>query len=316
MANYITVDGGTTNTRLTLVCDHAIVDTLKYGIGAAVGCDAKDSLKQALKEGIENILHRNGLSESDIDRILASGMITSEGGICMLKHMKTPCGISELAKGMHECVIEEISTIPFVFARGVITDTEELDRLDMMRGEETELFGLTEYPECDCLYILPGTHSKMIYTDKHGRICEFWTSLSGDLISATSGHTILKGSITLEPCEIDAAYLQRGYECAKEHGIGTALFKVRILDKVLGSAKEQSFSFFLGAVLQGEVDSVIRSAAKKVVIGGKHELRAPLARLLRDNTQKEITEAEDSVAMTATVHGIIRLYEEHLRNSI
>ena len=34
MAVYITIDGGTTNTRISLVCDSEIKDTVKLNIGA------------------------------------------------------------------------------------------------------------------------------------------------------------------------------------------------------------------------------------------------------------------------------------------
>lgn len=312
MAIYLTVDGGTTNTRISLVRNGNVIDKAKYKIGAAIGCDKKDLLYQTLKEGIAKILSKNALSEGDVSRILASGMITSEGGLCTLKHLQTPCGISELARSMHECVISEITSIPFVFARGVITDTSTLEELDMMRGEETELIGLTEQPEQGCLYILPGTHSKMIYTDECGRICHFATVLSGELISAISGNTILKNSISLDTYATDLEYLERGYMCAREHGAGTAFFKVRILDKILGASREQCFSFFIGAVLQNEVDSAIHSSAKKIVIGGKKELRTPLAHLLRKHTKKPIVEVTDEEADNATSRGVIRLYEEYI----
>jgi 2-dehydro-3-deoxygalactonokinase len=286
---------------------------MKYKIGAAIGCDQKDLLQKTLKEGIAEILSKNALREGDVSRILASGMITSEGGLCTLKHLQTPCGISELARCMHECIISEITSIPFVFARGVITDTTTIEELDIMRGEETELFGLTEQPKQGCLYILPGTHSKMIYTDECGRICHFTTLLSGELISAISGNTILKNSISLDTCAEDFEYLERGYICAGEHGAAAAFFKVRILDKILGASREQCFSFFIGAVLQDEVDRAIRSSAKKIVIGGRRELRVPLAYLLQKHTKKPIDEVCDDIADNAAALGVIRLYEEYLK---
>ncbi len=33
MANYITIDGGTTNTRVSLICNNAIIATPKMSIG-------------------------------------------------------------------------------------------------------------------------------------------------------------------------------------------------------------------------------------------------------------------------------------------
>ena len=57
MAIYITVDGGTTNTRLTLVSDGEILDTVKYSAGAAAG---RAAVEAAVAEGIGVLLERNG----------------------------------------------------------------------------------------------------------------------------------------------------------------------------------------------------------------------------------------------------------------
>ena len=68
----------------------------------------------------------------------------------------------------HLCVslitIKEISDIPFVFMRGVKTDDEDIDGFDMMRGEETELMGIKKKKYGECIYVLPGSHSKIIKT--------------------------------------------------------------------------------------------------------------------------------------------------------
>ena len=58
MANYITVDGGTTNTRLYLVKNQCVVDTLKLTVGAGNG-------KAALTEAIQSFQFA-GLESSGI----------------------------------------------------------------------------------------------------------------------------------------------------------------------------------------------------------------------------------------------------------
>ena len=45
MSNYITVDGGTTNTRISLVVNGNIVDTIKYNVGAGKSIENKNILK-------------------------------------------------------------------------------------------------------------------------------------------------------------------------------------------------------------------------------------------------------------------------------
>ena len=99
---YIAVDGGTTNTRINLVKDGAVADTVKIKMGARACMSELAEFKKELKNGIYSILSRNGLSENDIEKILASGMITCEFGLCPLEHIVAPAGIKEMHEAMHE----------------------------------------------------------------------------------------------------------------------------------------------------------------------------------------------------------------------
>jgi hypothetical protein len=56
-----------------------------------------------------------------------------------------------------------------------------------MRGEETQLLGVTEL-DFTGLVCIPGTHTKWIKIEA-GEIIEFSTYMSGELFSAISQHT-------------------------------------------------------------------------------------------------------------------------------
>ena len=133
MAIYITVDGGTTNTRIYLVREGQITDSQKLSVGARNGSDA---LKAELKSGISEILGRNSLKPDNIDRILASGMITSEYGLLALDHALLPAGPRELQRAMHSAAFEDISPIPWSFVRGVKSLGDGLCDCDVMRGRK------------------------------------------------------------------------------------------------------------------------------------------------------------------------------------
>lgn len=198
MKNYLAVDCGTTNTRIYLIRGNSVLDILKYNVGAGKCVNDKSILENVIKSGIAEILDRNGLAEEDICRILASGMITSEFGLYEAEHINAPAGIKELRDNMVEVTLDEISTIPFVFIRGIKSMGKTFEDTDMMRGEETECAGLAELLDVDSsdtVYVLPGTHSKIIKTDSEGRIAEFSTMMtyvcgrkqSGLQLSARSG---------------------------------------------------------------------------------------------------------------------------------
>ena len=309
LMNYITIDGGTTNTRISLVQNREIIQTEKLNIGARASIDSKELLKNGIKEAITKILADNNLSESQIECILASGMITSEFGICPLEHIATPAGINELHNNMHKTYIQEISGIPFIFIRGVKTNCENIDSADMMRGEETELMGIINLEYGKCIYILPGSHSKIIETDDSGRITDFSTMLTGEMIAALSKETILKDAVDLSVSEVNSKYLLMGYDYSKKAGINKALFKVRILKNIFKCSKEEVYSFFMGAVLYGEIDQVIKSNAKTVVLGGKTQIKNAMAEILRNKDDKKIVLLDENTVDNSTSLGMIRIYE-------
>ena len=61
---------------------------------------------------------------------------------------------------------------------------------DVMRGEETQVFGAMGGENQHVIYILPGTHSKWVLT-REGRIEDFVTFMSGELFSVLKEHSIL-----------------------------------------------------------------------------------------------------------------------------
>ena len=308
MANYITIDGGTTNTRISLVCDFKVIDTVKYHVGAAAESKEGGLLKKAVKDGIRTVLENNNMCETDIERILASGMITSEFGLLKLDHAVTPVGISELHEAMQEIVLEDISDIPFVFMRGVKTSCKNLEGADMMRGEETELMGIMSEDDGECVYILPGSHSKIIKTDSSGRIESFATMLTGEMTAALAQNTILKASVEFLEY-FDEEFLLNGYKYCVDKGINEALFKVRILKNIFGCESLKVYSFFMGVILCGEVEAVLKINAPKVVIGGKKQLKEALALLIGSKSDCKVVCVSDSVVDKSSSVGMIRIYE-------
>lgn len=309
MADYITIDGGTTNTRVCLVKNNKITDKLLFCVGARAGIDDNALLKRILKTGITDILEKNNMSESDVKAILASGMITSEFGLCVLPHICVPAGIKELHQAMERRILSDITNIPFVFMRGVKMCSSDIEKIDMMRGEETELMGIMEDDERDCVYVLPDSHSKIIRVDEEGRISEFSSMLTGEMVEALSQHTILKDAVSLENAQLEEDYLMQGYEYACKKGINEALFKVRVLKNILDCDLKEIYSFFIGAVLCGEVKRIQDHNPRKIVLGGKKPLREALKKILVKKSSAEIRCLSDEKVNNSSTMGMIRIYE-------
>lgn len=309
MKRYITVDGGTTNTRVSLVEDRRIIVSKKISRGAKAGIDDREGLKIALKETISAILSENSLTENDIIKILASGMITSEFGLYEVPHVIAPAGIRELHSSMAEVSFPEICSIPFVFVRGVKVLGGSLASTDIIRGEETELIGIMDDNEGECVYVLPGSHSKLIKTDECGRITEFSTMLTGEMIAALSGNTILKDAVDLSIDDYDVEHLCFGYNYALENGLNNALFKVRILKNIMKKNPTEVYSFFIGAILSDEIKAILSLNTKRVVIGGRAQIKNATAILLKKFSDKNVVIVNDDKAASATSVGMIRVFE-------
>lgn len=309
MSNYIAIDGGTTNTRINLVKDYLVTDTLSYNIGARKGIENKEILQEAVKEGIKKILSGNDMTENDIERILVSGMLTSEFGIYEVNHIRVPAGKKELHNAMAEVILSNISAIPFVFIPGVKTDCGSLENADMMRGEETELAGLTDTYNTEGLFVLPGSHSKIIKTDKEGRIIDFFTMLTGEMLEALSENTILRDAVDMKNTLLVKEYLLKGFEYAKSNGINEAMFKVRVLKNMFFRSADETYSFFLGAVLCDEILKIINMQPRKVFIGGRKQIKTAIYEILKKYMNASVFCIEDETVDKSVSLGMVKVYE-------
>lgn len=307
MKRYIAIDGGTTNTRVSLVEEGMTVGTVKINVGARKSIGGNSELKNEVRGAISELLKEHNLAETDIVCAIASGMITSEYGLCKLDHLVAPVGIAELHNAMKRTALPEISDIPFVFIPGVKLRGGTLESSDMMRGEETELIGIG--CEKGSVYVLPGSHSKLIRTDGEGRITDFVSMLSGELIAALVSSTILRDSVDLSVSEADTEYLLKGYSYCSENGVNASLFKVRVLKNMLLATPEQAYGFFLGVALHDEIEQIAMCEEKRVVIGGRRQLRESMALILKSISDKETVCLTDGEVDSSTVNGMIRIYE-------
>ena len=305
--NYLAIDGGTTNTRITLVCGGEIIAKELIAIGSKDNIDGNAEYKNAIKDGIQGLLMENGLSESQITAIIASGMITSDYGLYEVKHLAASVGLAELSGGMKRAVIPEICEIPFYFVPGVIVNNGEFDT-DMMRGEETEIMGLADTYGTDYAYLLPGSHSKLITLDDTGRIDNLKTFLSGEMFSALAKNTILRGTVDINRSDFDPEYLIKGYEISVKCGINEALFKTRILKNIFSRIDLECYSFYLGAVFAGEIQAIKNCGKKGVVIGGKDALKNPIAEILTQKTDLKIITVSEDLTEICTALGAIRIF--------
>ena len=208
----VTIDCGTTNSRLYVVDENGIVISnvsRKIGIrDVAVHCN-NQVLRYGLREMFDRALRKAGISIEEIHCILASGVITSELGLVELPHLWAPCTLDTLAVNI-TCV-KDLNvfpqSIPVYFVRGIKNfydpskvSIQDIRTLDLMRGEETQVAGLLNNKEIKLptIVIILSSHTKLIPIDEEMRILGSITTLSGQLYEVVSKGTLIKKSIKKE----------------------------------------------------------------------------------------------------------------------
>jgi 2-dehydro-3-deoxygalactonokinase len=119
--------------------------------------------------------------------VLICGMAGARQGWAEAPYLKTPTRLDAL----HEGAIRIDAPGDIRILPGIAQ--ARADRPDVMRGEETQLLGVTE-PDFTGLVCIPGTHSKWVRIDA-GRIVEFSTYMTGELFSVIAEHSILAHAV-------------------------------------------------------------------------------------------------------------------------
>lgn len=316
MAKFITIDCGTTNTRIALVDNMSVIRSIKLSIGAGRTAQTGncDELKAEISNGIRQIL--GDTAESEISAVYASGMITSELGLFNIEHIRVPVGPSELKNGAKTVLLEDVSHIPITFIPGVKNDFDSgniksLEDADFMRGEETEAIGLVKIMDIalPVTAVLPGTHTKLVRIDAEGRIVHCCTALSGELYNAVITNTILKNCIADGAGSNDTEYLEMGYQMSEKAGCNAALFKARVLKNSFGVPPDKTTAFIAGAILYSDIQLILQKAGNDtILIGGSEPLRSSFEHLIRKNMSNRVIVADDEQVKNSTIIGAISIF--------
>lgn len=298
----IAIDGGTTNTRAVLIDgnrEFAAVEMSRTGVKDTAVDGHNGKLKEAARTCIHRLVENHLTGFDEVERVIASGMITSGSGLYEIPHVTAPAGVFELAGRMREVLIEDVCPIPILFIPGVknCDDPLAMDHyrtMDMMRGEEVESIAVLEsYPKGrPYLLVLPGSHMKLVAINEKGQISGCLTTLSGELLSAVTHHTVIADAVGngfVEADAYDLSMVLEGSRAAAAAGFSHACFQARILNQFVEPDHRKIACFLLGAVLQNDIE-VLKRAGRPwtdcdvpVIISGKFPLGKAFADLLRED---------------------------------
>jgi 2-dehydro-3-deoxygalactonokinase len=140
-----------------------------------------------------------------------SGMVGSRQGWLEAPYCPCPAGFADIAAQLAWVQPGRIGIVP-----GLSCDEDGTP--DVMRGEETQVFGALELLQLsEGLLVLPGTHSKWVRVAQ-GRIQEFSTFMTGEFYALLRQHSILARTLPPEDGELDEPAFRRGIEHALRQG--------------------------------------------------------------------------------------------------
>lgn len=297
--HFVNIDTGTTNTRIYVWKDRAIVAEASRPVGvrdtAITG--SKEALTGAVREAIHEALAKAGLTTSSDVTFVASGMITSNVGLFELPHLVAPAGIAEFAAGMVKADLPQVVDRPIWFIPGVRNTNkpvtpENCEAMDIMRGEETEAIGVINRLNISgpAIVVLPGSHSKFVKINHDRKIDGCITTISGEMLDVITQNTILASSLDHKFSEeIEERILIQGAQSCRDVGLARSCFLVRILDVFSEMTLNQKANFLLGAVLYSDILALKNSKALRIdenvsiIVCGNIILKRSILSLLRND---------------------------------
>src|SRR5688572_4047377 len=202
----LSCDWGTSSFRLRLVDvrDHQICGEVLSNEGVVgmynqwqAACQQHEISKehfysQQLQKNIDTLSHKLSVDLSETP-VVISGMASSSIGIREVPYASLPFSLDG-----SDAIVRRLSA-----SNGIASDVWLISGVrnhhDVMRGEETQVIGLTAldnlvYTTKNITCIFPGTHSKHIKIED-GVVVDFQTYMTGELFQVMTQHSILKDSV-------------------------------------------------------------------------------------------------------------------------
>jgi 2-dehydro-3-deoxygalactonokinase len=259
----ISCDWGTTAFRLRLIntVEDMVISEVMSQEGVAqtysvwkstnpTQTDKQCFFRDKLKKQIAVLAKQANKHLEGID-IALSGMVSSSIGMYEVPYATVPFNLDGSHSNVHIIEADESFPHKIILISGVRIDN------DVMRGEETQLIGLTELlnlsSKTNFILIFPGTHSKHLYVQKNS-LTGFHTYMTGEMFNIVSHHSILKDSIDLSGLHdfshLEQSAFKKGVLDVESTSILNSLFKVRT-NQLFHKLNKKENGFYLSGLLIG-----------------------------------------------------------------
>jgi 2-dehydro-3-deoxygalactonokinase len=225
--------------------------------------------------------------------VILSGMIGSRQGWLEAPYAQCPASADDIVTALVRIAHADlqISLVP-----GLSTENDSMP--DVMRGEETQIFGALALSGRDGgLFLLPGTHSKWAEVSA-GRIVSFRTFMTGEVFGALKDHTILARLMRGDARNSDgfARGVREGAALGSAGALLNRVFATRtygLTDRLADTALSDYLS---GLLIGAEVAEATKSARGAVTIIASAALAARYTDALRVLGHRNVLAPDDCAA--------------------
>jgi 2-dehydro-3-deoxygalactonokinase len=243
----IAIDWGSSSFRAYLMSANGeVLDGVASGDG--IGSVAAGAYPATLRRLIGKWLETHSFLP-----VIASGMVGSRHGWREAAYVKCPAGPRDIASHLTEVEAERRR----IFLAPGLTFVDEAGQPDVMRGEETEIFGIADSGAR--LIVLPGSHSKWARVEGD-RVVAFRTIITGELFAALRDHTVAgafaRAAPAKSPGEAFALGVERGAAaaaCEGKAGLLGLLFGARSLPLAGALGEDDAGEYLSGLLIGAEI---------------------------------------------------------------
>ncbi|MFM0227348.1 2-dehydro-3-deoxygalactonokinase [Paraburkholderia dipogonis] len=262
--SFISLDWGTSSLRATLVsADGEIVEN-RSAPGGVMTVKDRD-FHTPLNAICEDWVDIHGCP------IVASGMIGSRQGWVEAPYLACPATPAAAALAFTTLSVADkvdMHIIPGVRCGGV-------DSIhDVMRGEETQIWGAGVGSECLC--VLPGTHSKWVSVGEDSMITHFATYITGELYGLLTKHGILGRLMEFGGCNDEAFHA--GVSLGLKHPqqathVVFAARTIRLMDEMEpGSLPDYLSGILIGVEVASAMAAFASDMSRPILLIGDDDL--------------------------------------------
>lgn len=256
--NLVALDWGTSSLRgALLAADGYVIEERSFARGIL-------TVEKGGFEAVFEICFADWMQPGTL--CLIAGMAGSQQGWLEAPYCPCPAGFADVAGQLAWIDENRIAIVPglSIVVKGIP---------DVMRGEETQVFGALQLLGLrDVRIVLPGTHSKWV-TVTNSRITNFSTWMTGEMYALLSQNSILARTLPSSDTAHNDASFEQGVACAlRGDGLLHTAFSARTLSLFKRMTADELSSYLSGLVIGEELKGQHLTRGETLVLIGEPEL--------------------------------------------